>query len=57
MLSHTAISECKARSLVGLNRATMRYQSQSSQETDLVQSIKAIAFERCRFVYRRVHQL
>lgn len=57
MLSQTAISERRACSLVGLNRATMRYQSQSIQETDLVQRIKAIAFERRRFGYRRVHQL
>jgi len=57
MLSQTAISERRACSLVGLNRATMRYQNQSRQETDLVQRIKAIAFERRRFVYRRVHQL
>uniref|UniRef100_I1XGN0 Transposase n=1 Tax=Methylophaga nitratireducenticrescens TaxID=754476 RepID=I1XGN0_METNJ len=53
MLSQTAISERRACSLVGLNRATMRYQSQSTQETDLVQRIKAIAFEG----YRRVYQL
>ena len=57
MLSQTAISERRACSLVGLNRATMRYRSQSPQETELTERIKAIAYERRRFGYRRVHQL
>ena len=58
MLSETAISERKACSLVGLSRATMRYQSQRSpEERELTERIKAIAFERRRFGYRRVHQL
>ena len=58
MLSETTISERKACSLVGLSRATMRYQSQRSpEERELTERIKAIAFERRRFGYRRVHQL
>ncbi|WP_152638828.1 IS3 family transposase, partial [Marinobacter santoriniensis] len=58
MLSETMISERKACSLVGLSRATMRYQSQRSlEERELTERIKAIAFERRRFGYRRVHQL
>jgi len=53
MLSESTISERKACSLVGLSRATMRYQSQRSpEELDLTERIKAIAFERCRFRYR-----
>lgn len=57
MLSLTAVSERRACSLVGLNRATMRYRSQSPEETELTERIKAIAYERRRFGYRRVHQL
>ena len=58
MMSETTISERKACSLVGLSRATMRYQSQRSpEERELTERIKAIAFERRRFGYRRVHQL
>lgn len=57
MLSQTAVSERRACSLVGLNRATMRYRSQSPEETELTERIKAIAYERRRFGYRRVHQL
>lgn len=52
MLSETTISERKACSLVGLSRATMRYQSQRSpEERELTERIKAIAFERRRFGY------
>jgi len=58
LLSNTMISERKACSLVGLSRATMRYQSQSSPvDRELTERIKAITFERRRFGYRRVHQL
>ncbi len=58
MLSQTAVSERKACSLVGLSRATMRYQAQHSlQECELTKRIKDLAFERRRFGYRRVHQL
>ena len=58
MLSETTISERRACSLVGLSRATMRYQSQRSpQEQALKERIKSIALERRRFGYRRVHQL
>ncbi len=48
----------KAYSLIGLSRATMQYQFQRSpEESELTERIKAIAFERRRFGYRRVHQL
>ena len=58
MLSETAISKRKACSLVGLSRATMRYQPQRSpEERELTERIKAIAFERRRLGYRRVYQL
>lgn len=58
MLSETPISERKACSLVGLSRATMRYQSVCSPEDhELTERIQAIAFERRRFGYRRVHQM
>lgn len=58
MVSETPISERRACSLVGLSRATMRYQCHRSPgERELTERIKAIAFERRRFGYRRVHQL
>ena len=58
MVAETTISERRACSLVGLSRATMRYQSQRSpDECELTERIKTIAFIRRRFGYRRVHQL
>lgn len=58
MLSETTVSERKACSLVGLSRATMRYQSQCSREEHVLKErIKDLALERRRFGYRRVHQL
>ncbi len=58
MLSETAISQRRACLLVGISRATMRYKPQCSQgEQTLKERIKAIAYERRRFGYRRVHQL
>jgi len=57
MLSKTAVSERRACLLVSLNRATMRYQSHLPEETELTERIKAIAYERRRFGYRRVNQL
>lgn len=58
MLSETTLSERRACLLVGLSRATMRYQAQRSPgEQELTERIKAIALERRRFGYRRVHQM
>ncbi|KUJ82701.1 transposase, partial [Microbulbifer sp. ZGT114] len=57
MQSETTISERRACSLVGLSRASMRYQPQKAVESNLSERIKAIALERRRFGYRRVHQM
>lgn len=57
MVSKTEISERRACSLIDINRATLRYQSSSPDEAELTLRIKAIAFERRRFGYRRVHQM
>lgn len=58
MRSETPISERRACSLVGLCRATQRYEPRYSAENDaLAERIRDIAFERRRFGYRRVHQL
>jgi len=57
MVSKTEISERRACSLVDINRVTLRYQSTSPEEVEMTLRIKAIAFERRRFGYRRVHQM
>ncbi|SFC41171.1 HTH-like domain-containing protein [Microbulbifer thermotolerans] len=57
MRSETTISERRACSLVGLSRASMRYQSKKATESELAERIKEIALERRRFGYRRVHQM
>ncbi len=57
MQSETTISERMACSLVGLSRASMRYQPRSTETPELADRIKAIALERRRFGYRRVHQM
>lgn len=58
MRSETAISERRACSLVGLCRATQRYEPRYSVENDaLAEQIREFALERRRFGYRRVHQL
>jgi hypothetical protein len=43
MVSQTDISERRACSLVGLNRATMRYRTQSSEETELTEGISLLS--------------
>jgi len=58
MRSETAISERRACSLVGLCRATLRYESQRSvDDAELTERIRDIALKRRRFGYRRVHRL
>lgn len=52
------LSERRACLLVGISRASMRYQSNAKPEDDVLQArIKALALERRRFGYRRIHRL
>ncbi len=54
----TTISERKACLLVGINRASMRYQPQSKEsDVGLSARIQELALERKRFGYRRIHHL
>ncbi|WP_273860316.1 IS3 family transposase [Photobacterium sp. GSS17] len=54
----TTISERKACLLVGINRASMRYQPQSKEsDVELSARIQELALERKRFGYRRIHHL
>nr|WP_321284655.1 IS3 family transposase [uncultured Vibrio sp.] len=54
----TQLSERRACLLVGIQRASMRYQPQSNREDDKLQArIKELALERRRFGYRRIHRL
>lgn len=54
----TSISERRACLLVGINRASMRYQADVKPEDDALQArIKELALERRRFGYRRIHRL
>ncbi|WP_412125869.1 IS3 family transposase [Vibrio cyclitrophicus] len=54
----TQLSERRACLLVGIQRASMRYQPQSNREYDKLQArIKELALERRRFGYRRIHRL
>jgi len=51
------LSERHACSLVGANRATVRYQVQKASEKELKEQIREIAMNHRRYGYRRVHQL
>jgi putative transposase len=51
------ISERRACQLVGAYRALVRYRSRKSDDTKLVERIKAIAFEKRRYGYRRIHTM
>nr|WP_255202929.1 IS3 family transposase [Vibrio natriegens] len=54
----TQLSERRACLLVGIQRASMRYQPQANREDDKLQArIKELALERRRFGYRRIHRL
>jgi putative transposase len=58
MLEHTQISERRARRLVGLSRDAWRHPPQPDAHTvNLSERIYAIAMERRRFGYRRVHDM
>ncbi len=49
------VSQRRARSALNVDRSTVRYQSRRDDDTDLRDAIKAVAKERRRFGYRRLH--
>ncbi|MGK5595572.1 MAG: IS3 family transposase [Parachlamydiaceae bacterium] len=51
------ISERRACLLVGVNRATVRYKERRIEDGKLSDSIRAIAIEKKRFGYRRIHMV
>ncbi|ELB2200081.1 IS3 family transposase, partial [Vibrio parahaemolyticus] len=54
----TQLSERRACLLVGIQRASLRYQPQANREDEKLQArIKELALERRRFGYRRIHRL
>ena len=58
MLEHTQISERRACRLVGLSRDAWRHPPQPDAQTArLAERIQAVAMERRRFGYRRVHDM
>ena len=58
MLDHTSISERRACCLVGLSRDAWRHPPQADEHTvRLSAKIQAVAMERRRFGYRRVHDM
>jgi len=58
MVLQARVSERKACSVIGLSRATLRYQPKPSLEDPMLSDrIRSIAYERRRFGYRRVHQM
>ncbi len=54
----TQLSERRACLLVGIQRASLRYQPEANREDDKLQArIKELALERRRFGYRQIHRL
>jgi putative transposase len=51
------LSERRACGLVGQARSTQRYEGRGDQQADLRQRLKALALERVRWGYRRLHVL
>lgn len=49
------VSQRRACSALNVDRSTVRYQSRRSDDTDLRDAMKAVAKERRRFGYRRLH--
>ncbi|MGR3759256.1 IS3 family transposase [Roseobacteraceae bacterium NS-SX3] len=49
------VSQRRACSTLGVDRSSVRYQSMRPDDTDLRKAMKAVATERRRFGYRRVH--
>jgi putative transposase len=51
------VSERRACTMIGICRMTVRYRSQRPNDGDLRERMKALADERRRFDYRRLHIL
>lgn len=56
-ISEHGMSERRACRLVGVHRSVVRYRSVKADETELLNKIKQIAWEKKRFGYRRIHML
>lgn len=52
-----AVSERRAAQLVGISRTTVRYQQRTRDDTSIRERLHALAIERPRFGYRRLHVL
>ena len=57
LIEKHGFSQRKACKLVGVQRATARYQSKKPDESALAEKIKSIAYEKKRFGYRRIHMI
>ena len=49
------VSQRRACSVLGVDRSSVRYRSLRPEDADLRKAMKAVAAERRRFGYRRVH--
>ena len=49
------VSQRRACAILSIDRSSVRYQSISSDDTDLREAMKTVAAERRRFGYRRIH--
>ena len=56
-MDHHRISERRACKTIGFCRMTIRYETRRSDDHDLRERMKALAHERRRFGYRRLHVL
>lgn len=57
LMQEYKISERRACQLVGAHRSQVRYRARRAVDIKLVERIKAIAFEKRRFGYRRIHMM
>lgn len=56
-MDHHQMSERRACKAIGFCRMTVRYETRRSDDHDLRERMKALAHERRRFGYRRLHVL
>ncbi|NEJ03647.1 IS3-like element ISRle4 family transposase [Rhizobium ruizarguesonis] len=57
LMSHHEMSERRACKAIGFCRMTVRYETRRDDDHELRERMKALAHERCRFGYRRIHVL
>jgi len=57
LMGHHEMSERRACKAMGFCRMTIRYETRRSDDHDLRERMKALAHERRRFGYRRLHVL